>query len=60
MYGDDHQLEERIVAFDVERRVAFGEAERLRLRQGAVVTLGVVEDAREDVVRRAVQDALHL
>ena len=60
MYGDDHQLEERIVAFDVERRVAFGEAERLRLRQGAVVTLGVVEDAREDVVRRAVQDAFHL
>ena len=36
------------------------EAERLRLRQGAVVTLGVVEDAREDVVRRAVQNALDL
>ena len=36
MYGDDHQLEERIVAFDVERRVAFGEAERLRPEKSEV------------------------
>ena len=45
--------------FGISRKIE-DPKERLRLRQGAVVTLGVVEDAREDVVRRAVQDALHL
>ena len=60
MHGDDHQLEQRVVALDVERGVAFGEAQRLRLREGVGVGVLVVEDAREDVVRRAVQNALDL
>ena len=60
MHGDDHQLEQRVVALDVERGIAFGEAQRLRLREGVGVGVLVVEDAREDVVRRAVQNALDL
>ena len=57
---DDDQLEERVVALDVERGVALGEAELLGLRQRVGVGVAVVEDAREDVVRRAVENALHL
>ena len=59
VYRDDYQLEQRIVASDVERRVAFGESQRLRLRECVGVRILVVENAREDVVRRTVQDTLH-
>ena len=54
VYRDDYQLEQRIVAFDVERRVAFGESQRLRLRECVGVRILVVENAREDgqVVRQ--------
>ena len=59
VYRDDYQFEQRIVASDVERRVAFGESQRLRLRECVGVRILVVENAREDVVRRTVQDTLH-
>ena len=60
VHGDDDQLEERVVSLDVERGVALGESQGLGLRQGVGIGVLVVEDPREDVVRRAVQDALHL
>ena len=49
VYRDDYQFEQRIVASDVERRVAFGESQRLRLRECVGVRILVVENAREDV-----------
>ena len=57
---DDDQLEERVVSFDVERGVALGESQSLSLRQRVGIRFGVVEHAREDVVRRTVQNALDL
>ena len=57
---DDDQLEERVVSFDVERGVALGKSQSLSLRQRVGIRFGVVEHAREDVVRRTVQNALDL
>ena len=59
VHGDDYQLEERVVSLDVERGVALGESQGLGLRQGVGIGVLVVEDAREDVVRRPVENALH-
>ena len=60
VHGDNHQLEERVVSLDVERGVALGESQGLGLRQGVGIGVLVVEDPREDVVRRPVENALHL
>ena len=57
--GDYDELEEGVVAFDVKRRIAFGESEFLGAAQCVGIVLVMVEDAREDVVRRSVEDAFH-
>jgi hypothetical protein len=55
--GEDGGLGRGIVAVDVGRRVALGQAERLRLAQDVVVVGALFLHAGEDVVGRAVDDA---